>query len=154
MNFPRRLLLVLTIALAACAAPPPTATITLESAADFSARSLTDPGLKAYIEATLQRPISTRPPALWDEQTLSLAAFYYQPELAIARSRWTTARAAEIAVGGHPAPTLALLPEYNSDAPANISPWTVSLSLNLPIETAGKRRYRLVRAQQLSAAAR
>jgi cobalt-zinc-cadmium efflux system outer membrane protein len=154
MNFPGRLFLVLTIALTACATAPPTATIALQSAADFSARSLSDPGLKAYIEATLQRPISTWPPALWNEQTLSLAAFYYHPELAIARARWATARAAEIAAGGHPAPTLALLPEYNSDAAANVSPWTVSLSLNLPIETAGKRQYRLARARQLSAAAR
>jgi outer membrane protein TolC len=70
----------------------------------------------------------------------------------------STARAgraqAEITAGGHPDPTLAFLPEYNTDASPNVSPWTVSLNLNFLIETAGKRQYRLARAQQLSAAAR
>jgi outer membrane protein TolC len=154
MNLFRSLLLGLLFALGACASVPPAPTVALQSAAEFAGRSLTDPGLKGYLEMTLGQPLSAWPAIAWDEQTLTLAAFYYQPELGAARARWGTARAAEVTAGGHPAPTLGLLPEYNVDAPANVSPWTVSLSLNLPIETAGKRQYRLAQARQLSEAAR
>jgi len=154
MNIPCRFLLALTITLGACATPAPPAAIDLEGPIDFAARSLGDPRLKTYMETALRRQISAWPLTAWDEQDLTLAAFYYQPELSTARARWATAQAAEISAGGRPNPTLALLPEYNTDAPKNISPWIVSVGLNLPIETAGKRRYRLARAQQLSAAAR
>lgn len=154
MNVPCRFLLALSITLGACATPAPAPTIELESATDFAARSLGDPRLKNYMETALGRQVSPWPLPAWDEQALSLAAFYYQPELSTARARWASAQAAEISAGGHPNPTLALLPEYNTDAPANLSPWTVGLNLNFLIETAGKRQYRLARAQQLSAAAR
>jgi outer membrane protein, heavy metal efflux system len=118
-----------------------------ETAARFEARSLADPGLKVFLEKNLGRQIAIWPPPVWDLQRLSLAALYFNPAMDAARSRAAEAQAAVITAGARPNPTLSV-------SPGVPSPYLFSLDLAEPIETAGKRGYRIRAAQSLSEAAR
>lgn len=84
---------------------------------------------------------------------LTLAAFYYSPDLDAARARWGTAKAGVVSAAQRPNPTLQL-PFQHTTGSSGSSPWTYGLGLDIPVETAGKRGYRMARAQQLSDAAR
>jgi outer membrane protein TolC len=119
--------------------------------ADFSARTLTDVGLKTYLEAN--RVTGEWPRVSWDFNSLSLAAFYYQPSLDVARAKWAVATAGKTTAGERPNPTLSVSPAYNTTTTVP-SPWIVTPSLDIPIETAGKRGYRIAQATQLSEVAR
>jgi outer membrane protein TolC len=91
--------------------------------------------------------------AEWDFDTLTLAAFYYHPDLAVARAQWNVARAGIKTAGGRPNPTLTLTPGYNTTHSLP-SPWMPAVNFDLPIETAGKRRHRMEAAGHLSDSAR
>ena len=122
-----------------------------KSGADFSARTLADAGLKTYLEAN--RVTGEWPRATWDFNALTLAAFYYQPSLDVARAKWAVATAGKTTAGERPNPTLSVSPAYNTTTTVP-SPWIVTPSLDIPIETAGKRGYRLAQSAHLSDAAR
>lgn len=64
------------------------------------------------------------------------------------------ANAARITAGERPNPSISVNPAYDSAIPGNFSPWIVPVSLDWPIETAGKRGYRLQQARQLDLVAR
>jgi outer membrane protein, heavy metal efflux system len=122
-----------------------------KSGADFSARTLSDVGLKTYLEAN--RVTGDWPRVTWDFNALTLAAFYYQPSLDVARAQWGVATAGKTTAAERPNPTLSVVPGYNTTT-AIPSPWLVTPSLDIPIETVGKRGYRIAQAQQLSEVAR
>lgn len=122
-----------------------------KSGADYSARTLADTGLRAYLEAN--QVTSQWPRATWDFNTLTLAAFYFQPSLDVARAKWAVATAGKTTAGERPNPTLSVSPAYNTTTTVP-SPWIVTPSLDIPIETAGKRGYRVAQATQLSEVAR
>src|SRR5262249_22495912 len=84
---------------------------------------------------------------------LALAAFHYHPSLEVARAQWAVAQGGEKTAGQRPNPTLTVTPTYNftSHVP---SPWDPVGSIDIPIETAGKRKYRRAQAANLSQAAR
>jgi cobalt-zinc-cadmium efflux system outer membrane protein len=121
------------------------------SAAAFGARSLADPGLRHFVETGLGRPFDAWPPARWDFSTLMLVAFYEHPDLDVARARWATAQAGRLTARQRPNPTVGFQPAYDTTTPP---PWILGLALDIPIETAGKRGYRIAQAEQLSEAAR
>ena len=85
---------------------------------------------------------------------LTLAAFYYHPDLDLARTQWEAAEAGVITAGGLPNPSVGFVPEFNANAASGISPWKLTPTFDIPIETAGKRGYRIDQAQHLSEAAR
>ncbi|OYY51012.1 MAG: hypothetical protein B7Y54_11775, partial [Polaromonas sp. 35-63-240] len=120
-------------------------------ASSFEARSFTDAGLLRYVGQHAAAG-SSRANG-WNLSTLTLAAFYFSPDLDVARARWGSARAAEVTAGQRPNPVLQLPFGYNSSAAAGTSPYLYGLALDIPIETAGKRGYRVARAGQLSDAA-
>jgi outer membrane protein TolC len=122
-----------------------------KTAADFNARALNDPGLKAYLEAN--QVTGEWPRATWDCHALTLAAFYFQPGLDVARAQWAVARAGLTTARERPNPTLSVAPGYNTST-AIPSPWLVTPSLDLPLETADKRGHRLEQARQRAEAAR
>lgn len=124
-----------------------------DTAASFEARSLTDADLKEFVEANRFRATNTWPPKLWDLTNLTLAAFFYHPSLAVARAQWEVAKAGKVTAGERPNPTVGVAPGYNTTT-AIPSPWIVTATVDLPIETAGKRGYRIAQAAQLSEAAR
>jgi outer membrane protein TolC len=124
-----------------------------EAAADFSQRTLADAGLKAFLETNLHRQLGDWPLPSWDFTNLVLAAFYYHSDLDVARAQWAVAEAAKITAGERPNPTLNLTPGYDTTI-LTPSPWLPLTTLDIPIETAGKRGYRVGQATHLSEAAR
>lgn len=121
--------------------------------ADFESRSLKDAGLHAFIETNLQQALPVWPPARWNLTNLTLAALYFHPDLDVARAQVAVAEAGGRTAGQRPNPTLGVTPGYNTSS-QGISPWILTFSLDVPIETAGKRGYRVAQAQHLSQAAR
>jgi outer membrane protein TolC len=124
-----------------------------QSQADFDARCLSDPALHSFIETNRQEAVAEWPPSSWDLTNLTLAAFYFHPALEVARAQVATADAGTRTAGQRPNPTLAATPGYDTTS-SGISPWIVNVSLDVPIETAGKRSYRIAEAEHRSQAAR
>jgi hypothetical protein len=91
---------------AGCARFHPQPLAPAETAAGLESRSLSNPELKAFLEKHLNRELNTWPAAEWDFEMLTLAAFYYQPSLDMARARWAVAEAGKVTAGGRPNPTL------------------------------------------------
>jgi cobalt-zinc-cadmium efflux system outer membrane protein len=120
----------------------------------FEARTLDNPELKGFMEKNLQKEINPFPPKSWDFTMLTLVALYYYPGIDVARSQWFVARAGITSAGSRPNPNLGTLFQYNTTPPIGISPWTLGLNFDVPVETAGKRGYRIARAEALSEAAR
>jgi outer membrane protein TolC len=117
----------------------------------FEQRSLADPGLKACIETN--GLAAGWPLRIWDLKALTIAAFYYHPDRDVARARWAAAKAGRKTAAERPNPSVNVAPAYDSTTLVP-SPWLVTAALDLPIETAGKRGYRIVEAGHLSEAAR
>ena len=122
-------------------------------AATLESRTLTDAGLRMFLDAHLPESIRSWPLASWEFPSLTLAAFYFHPDLDVARARWATAQAGRIGAGERPNPALSLSPGRDTTTLIP-SPWLVTTVLDIPVETAGKRGYRIARADHLSEAAR
>jgi len=120
---------------------------------DFAARSLDNPELEEFLERNLNDECPAWPLPSWDLTNLVLAAFFYHPDLDVARATWAVAQAGKQTAGERPNPTVGVSPAYNTTTTIP-SPWVVTATLDIPIETAGKRGYRLAQATQLSEAAR
>jgi cobalt-zinc-cadmium efflux system outer membrane protein len=148
-----RLLLAGVLSLAGCAHFEPRPLSPAESATQLETRSLTNAALRAYLEDNLHRQFTAWPPENWDFEMLCLAAWYYNPTLEVARAQWAVARGGETTAGQRPNPALTVTPGYNTTTTIP-SPWIPQITLDVPIETAGKRRYRRAQATQLSEAAR
>ena len=145
-------ILVLVLAwLTGCAHFEPKPISPAQTATKLEGRSLTDEGLRAYLATN--GVVSAWPRPSWDLNALTLAAFYYNPELNLARARWGTAQAGRGTAAERPNPTLNVMPGYNTTTPVP-SPWLVTVFPDVPIETAGKRGYRIAQAEHLSEAAR
>ena len=124
------------------------------TASAFESRTLGYPGLKEFVEKNLHHKITPWPPRSWDLEMLTLAAFYYHPDMDVARARWGVAKAEVITAGGRPNPSIGFTPQYNTNTAGGLSPWTLGFNLDIPTETAGKRGYRIARAEHISEAAR
>lgn len=126
-----------------------------KTAKTYESRTLDNPELKQYIDTNSQRKPTQWPLKIWELNTLTLAAYYYSPDLDAARAKWGTATASVTTAGQRPNPTLYLPFQYTAASPWTIgqSPWTFGLGLDIPLETAGKRGYRVAQARQLSTAA-
>ena len=124
-----------------------------ELAKSYETRTLDSAQLHQFILTSLGQDVTPWPPKSWSGQMLTLAAFYYSPDLDAARAKWGTAKAGIVTAAQRPNPTLQL-PFQHTTGSSGSSPWTFGLGLDIPIETAGKRGYRVAQAQQLSDAAR
>jgi cobalt-zinc-cadmium efflux system outer membrane protein len=120
---------------------------------DFETRTLGAPELGEFLVQNGEA--ENWPPDVWDLKSLTLAALYYHPDMDLARAQWGVARAGRITAGERPNPSLNPLIGYNSTTPASeVAPWIPEISLEIPIETAGKRGLRIDEARHLSEAAR
>ncbi len=124
-----------------------------ETAGKLESRSLDHPALKSFLEQNLHHALAEWPAPSWDSQMLTLAAFFYHPSLDVARAQWAVAQAGTITAGERPNPTLNVTPGYDTTT-LTPSPWIPLGFLDIPIETAGKRGYRIAQAVRLSEAAR
>ena len=120
-------------------------------AASLESRSLDDPGLSAW----MSHAAGFRPPAwpmtVWDLNTLTLAAYYFNADMDVARANVAVADAAIKTAAMKPNPSVGADAGYET---AFESPFLLGFDFSLPIETAGKRGYRIAEAEHLSAASR
>ena len=146
------LALILSIA-SSCVRFHPKPVVPAESMEDFEARRLDSAELGDFLLQSQE--IKDWPPAVWDLKSLTLAAFYYHPDMDIARAQWGVARAGRLTAGERPNPALNPLLGYNATSPTSeVTPWIPEISLEIPIATAGKRGFRVAEARHLSEAAR
>lgn len=145
------ILSILLLALAGCAHFEPSPIAPARTAAQLEERSLDAPSLRAFVEKNLQSGSAEGPS--WNLDELTLAAFYFHPELDVARAQWAVAEAARITAGERPALAAGITPADNSTT-TTPSPRIVTATVDLTLETAGKRGYRLAQAAELSEAAR
>ena len=119
----------------------------------FEARTLDRADLGDYLRNHGQAP--TWPRARWDLPALTLAAFFYHPDLDVARAQWAVARGEGQSAGERPEPSLSVAPGYNISTPSGpVSAWLATVGLAFPLETAGKRAHRVAQARELSESAR
>ncbi len=117
-----------------------------ETASTLEARTLADPGVKEFISKSLGHPIAW-PPKQWNLWLLTLAAFYYNPQIQAARDQVAFAQAGEVTAAMRPNPSL-------SFSPGIPSPYLIGVGFLAPVVTAGKRTYQIEAAKNLSEAAR
>lgn len=142
------------VLLCGCTSFEPRPILPTATAAAFEARALDNPELLTFIQKNTQRPLNTWPPSQWDLELLTLAAFYYHPDLDVARAKWNVAKAGVVTAGMRPNPTINAGVQRSSNSPSGVSPWIVGLSLDVPFQTAGKRGYRMDQASHLTETAR
>lgn len=150
----RQLALFGASCLAACAHYQPRPIDAAVTALAHETRTLADSGLQDFIRESSPERAQPWPRPTWDLAGLTLVAFYYHPEIETARARLAGAEAAILTAGARPNPSAGFSPTYHGNPAAGVSPWTLGFSLDVPIETAGKRGDRIAQAQQLANAAR
>jgi outer membrane protein, heavy metal efflux system len=139
--------------LAGCTSFNPHPLVPAQTAADLRERSLADPSLHTFIDTNLNEGAGDAARSSWDVESLTLAAFYFHPELDLARAQWAVAEAGRMAAGERPGLTAGVTPGTNATT-STPSPRLVTANVDLTLETAGKRGYRIAQAEQLSEAAR
>lgn len=121
------------------------------SAARLTERRLDGPEVRA-----LMSQLGLTPPAAgepWGLDELAAAAWALRTEVAQARAEIEAAEIAEVAAGQKPRLSLALTPEFVTNAMRGTNPWTIALALAWPFETGGKRRARAAEARAETAVA-
>ncbi|SAK94841.1 divalent cation resistant determinant protein C [Caballeronia arationis] len=150
----RRPLLLACVMLTGCAAYHPRPIAPTQLARHFEDRTLASAELHAYLARQSGHDIDSWPLPHWNREMLTLAAYYYSPALDIARAQWGTAKAGIDVAGAIPNPVLQLSFQYATPNPGPGAPWIAGPALDIPIETAHKRGYRIDQASHLSEAAR
>ncbi len=117
----------------------------------FRSRSLADPGLCQFVRQQSGDPALVWPPAALDLKTLIYVAFYFNPEIGVARAQAKSAEAAVLSARQRINPSLAAEGGYNKTPESTV---TYGASATFTIETAGKRGYRILQAEKLAEAAR
>jgi outer membrane protein TolC len=146
-------LAVLAVLLAGCAHYEPRPLSPEKTAIAFEARSLAAPELRDFLANNIGRDFAEWPPKEWDFEMLTWVAFHYHPSLDVARAQWDVARGGIRTAAGRPNPTLGVAPGYNFSAASGISPWFPGMTLDVPVETAGKRGKRIAQSRLLAEAA-
>ncbi len=119
----------------------------------FEARTLDRADLGGYLRTN--NLAASWPLTRWDLPSLTLAAFFYHPDLDVARAQLAVSQGELTGAGERPNPTFHVAPGYNASRPAgSISYWIADVALAIPVETAGKRGYRVAQARRLSESAR
>lgn len=117
----------------------------------YRARTLDNPGLAAFVRSQSGESPRTWPPAIVDLDTLTLIAYFYQPDLDVARAKFAAAEAALITARQR------VNPSISGDAGYSRNPESALTYTAIPsftIETAGKRGYRTMQAEKLAEASR
>jgi outer membrane protein TolC len=123
------------------------------TAAQLDSRRLDDASLEKFLEENSGGETIAWPMTSWDLNSLTFAAFYFHPDLDVARAQWRVAEAGEKTAGARPNPSVSATPGYDSQIPGNYSPWLVPVTFDIPIETASKRGKRIAEALDASKSA-
>ena len=111
----------------------------------YKSRDLSDPALRAFAEANANPKPLAWPPPSWDLNSLTLVAYYYSPEIAAARARYESARAAVLTARGKLNPSVSLGGGWTNSPE---SPLVLRFQPAITLETAGKRGYRILEAER------
>jgi outer membrane protein TolC len=143
--------------LAACASYHAAPIDPAKNESALAARSLDDPAFLDWARETMARgtkPVERElPPPSWDLAALSLAAFWFHPDLEVARAEARTAGAGITTASARPNPSFAFRPEYVTNPAPGDSRWVADFGLDVPIELGGKRDARIDRAKKRALAA-
>lgn len=139
------------VVISGCTSFKPSPLSPVRSVAEWDARNLNDSGLRAFIRSGAGA-MGVKGEG-WGLGRLTLAAVYFQPDLDVSRAELEAAQASRISAAERPNPVLNLLPGYDTTA-HGISPWIPFASVDVPVETAGKRGIRMDQAARKAAAAR
>lgn len=118
-------------------------------ATSLEARSLDDAGLRTWMKQAAHYEPPAWPIENWDLNALTLAAYYFNPDMDVARANAAVADAAITTAAMKPNPSVGVSGGYETTPE---SPYLFGLNFSLPIETAGKRGYRIAEATHLSEA--
>lgn len=119
-----------------------------QAVAEFSARSLNDAGLLAFLKE--QKAGNGG----WTVDRLALAAAYLHPDVALARAEAEEAAAAIQTAQMRPNSVFTFSPQFASNQVNPITPWFFAPNVAVPLETMGKRARRTEQAQATAEAAR
>lgn len=142
-----------TVAILGCSAPAPEPIDPEKSEAAYRARSLSDPGLRDFVERNQEAKGRVFPPSSWALEALTYVAFYYHPDLDIARARLAEREAGVVTAGAVPNPTVGLEAQKVMGHLQLLNPWTYGFNLNLPVDELWKRGHRISVAEGLKEAA-
>ena len=120
--------------------------------AEFKARSLADPALIGYMNASLRSPV-VLPKSRWELPALTLVAFYYHPEIELARARAAGIQAAVATANQRANPNFSFGTTLETPFQDTL-PWILTPALDLLFERASERRSRTAQADRLASAAR
>ena len=150
MAFSRFFFFVLSTGLlAGCATYQPKDLNPAATQTQLERRSLKDDGLRRFLAAHGE-PSSEE----WNLARLTLAAFYFSPELDLARAQLAEAGADVRTAGARPNPTFNYTPGFNQDATGGVTPWILGYALDIPVDLGGRRAHRTAEARQQAEAAR
>jgi cobalt-zinc-cadmium efflux system outer membrane protein len=90
----------------------------------------------------------------WGADELIYCALFFNPTLDVARAQWRSAEAAKMTAALRPLPNLKGGYGDSNNANDELKPYTYTLSIDLPVETANKRNIRIESAAHLSEAAK
>jgi len=138
------------LALAACATYQPEPLEPAKNAQSLQERSLENPGLRKFVALNANDAAGS---AAWNLETLTLAAFYFHPELDVARAKWAVAEAARTSAGERAGVGVGVTPGVNTTTSTPSSRF-VAATVDLTLQLGGKRGYRIAQAQQLAEGAR
>lgn len=141
-------LAILSLLAASCTHYQPRALSAGDSLADYSSRSLNDPGLRQFLAEQKAAGGS------WDVNRLALVAAYFHPDVALARAEADEVAAAIKTAQMRPNPVLTFGPQFAGNRVTPFTPWFFAGAVTIPIETAGKRGRRTEQALAAAEAAR
>ena len=109
-------------------------------AAAYLARRVDDPGLQAYMLAH-GHPASAWPVQRWGVDDLTLLAFYYHPDLRVARAQAAQARA-QVPAAAQPLPFAVkpVVAHHSREQDYSNSPWSLGFEIEIPIGGADRRQ--------------
>lgn len=108
------------------------------SASELEHRTLDAPAVRAAAERVLGHPVDPWPPRSWTLDLLTAAAFELNPQVAVARAEYATARASLVTARELPNPSATVSVEHKNEP----KPWVTSYGLDLTLELPAKRRAR------------
>jgi outer membrane protein, heavy metal efflux system len=124
-----------------------------QTALALETRSLAAPQLQEFLANNIGRDFVEWPPKEWDFEMLTWVAFHYHPSLDVARAQWDVVRGGIRTASGRPNPTVGFTPGYSFNAASAVSPWIPGMTVDVPVETAGKRGKRIAQSRLLAEAA-
>jgi len=129
------------------------------TASALESRSLDDPRLRQFVLAATRPDAPSDAPIRWDLASLTAAALYYHPDIALAEAKLAAAKAAVITANERPNPTLNFTNIVGQGLvplaiPTGAAPLTIGPAIDFLIDAFGKREARTAQALRLEQAAR